>query len=223
MTARRRLSFLVLALSFTLPVALVAQSAAGNQPDTFRDKSILKPPAGAKVAIVVFEDLGCPGCAAAHPLELAAAKRNNVPLVRYDFPLAQHVWTFDGAVCARYLQTHVSPVVANEYRTAVFASQRLIENKEDLVQFNQRWFQQHHQPLPFSLDPDGSLAKQVKADFDLGMKLNVTQTPTVIVVSRGQYQVVCGLPDGNNDPTRLESFVEAALAKDKTAAPIHKR
>ncbi len=94
--------------------------------DDFKDTTILRPPAGSNVAIIVFEDLGCPGCAKAHPLEIEAAQQYHVPIVRYDFPIPAHVWTFSGAVCARYLQDQVSPKLADQFRSDVFASQHLI-------------------------------------------------------------------------------------------------
>ncbi|MFZ0311203.1 MAG: hypothetical protein WAL85_00730, partial [Candidatus Korobacteraceae bacterium] len=46
------------------------------------DTSMLKPPRGSKVAIVVFEDLECPQCAKAAPLLHEAAKKYNIPLVQ---------------------------------------------------------------------------------------------------------------------------------------------
>src|SRR6478672_8843127 len=92
----------------------------------FKDTSMLKPPAGYKVAVIVFEDLGCPGCANAHSYELKATEQTGVPLVRYDFPLAAHIWTFQGAVYARYIQDKISPELAGQYRTDVFAAQRMI-------------------------------------------------------------------------------------------------
>src|ERR1700744_2511094 len=57
------------------------------------DTSMLRPPKGAKVAIVVFEDLECPQCAKAAPLVHDASKKYNIPLIQYDFPLRQHPWS----------------------------------------------------------------------------------------------------------------------------------
>lgn len=166
---------------------------------------MLKPPPGHKVAVIVFEDLGCPGCANAHPNELKAAEHTGVPLVRYDFPLAAHVWTFQAAVCARYL-----PELAGKYRTDVFASQRTIANKEDLEHFTEAWMARHGKPMPFVPDPVGSLAKKVKADYDLGIRLNVEYAPMVVVVTRDKFQVACGVKDVM-DPAELLPTVEGAI------------
>jgi protein-disulfide isomerase len=185
--------------------------------DNFRDTSMLKPAPGSKVSVIVFEDLGCPLCAHAHPIEIAATQKYKCPLVRYDFPLAQHIWTFDGAVCARYLQDKVSAKMADEYRSAVFLSQRSIASKDDLQRFTQRWMQQHGQQMPFVMDPKGELAAKVKADYDLGRRLGVGETPTIVVVTQNRYQVVCGV--GNScDPNQLFPVIEAALEQAKGLA-----
>ena len=202
------LPFMFLALT----AVSTAQFLGPKAPDDFHDKSMLHPPAGSKVAIIVFEDLGCPACAYAHPLEQQAAAEYHVPLVRYDFPFAQHIWTFDGAVCARYLQDKVDPKLADQYRGAVFAAQRLINSKDDLTQFTRRWMQQHGRAMPFVLDPRGTLAAEVKSDYNLGLRLNVTGTPTIVVVTRDKYQVVCGTKE-LKDATRLFPILKAAVVQ----------
>jgi protein-disulfide isomerase len=221
----------VAALSFLFLVLTAVSSAqflGPRAPDAFRDKSMLHPPAGSKVAIIVFEDLGCPGCAAAHPLELQAAAEYHVPIVRYDFPIPAHIWTFNGAVCARYLQDKVDPKLADQYRTEVFAAQRLINTKDDIAQYTRRWMQQHGRQMPFVLDPNGSLAAEVKSDQNLGLKLNVTHTPTIIVVTTNNYQLVCGT-EALQDPARLFPILKAAVAqasevpKAPTKPASHKR
>ena len=52
------------------------------------DASLLKPPPGAKVAIVMFEDLECPECARAYPLVWAAAIAHKVPVVLHRLSFA---------------------------------------------------------------------------------------------------------------------------------------
>ena len=205
------------------PRTLPAQFAGKPARDNFRDTTILRPPAGSKVAIIVFEDLGCPACAHAHPIEKQVAEKYHVPLMRYDFPLAQHIWTFDGAVDARYLQDKASPGLAEEYRSAVFAAQMSISGKDDLRQFTERWMKQHGQQMPFVIDPGGALARKVQADFELGKRLNVEYTPTIVVVTRNNYQVVSGRnpQDGSNDPMQLFPVVEGAIAQTKGGATAH--
>jgi protein-disulfide isomerase len=210
------IAFFLVASGLAAP-ALQAQFIGAPTHDDFRDTTILRPPAGSKVAIIVFEDLGCPACARAHPLESQAAEQFHVPLLRHDFPLPQHIWTFEGAVYARYLQDKVSPKLAEEFRSDVFRAQAAIASKDDLHQFAQRWLQRHGQKLPFVVDPTGALAAKVQADFDLGRRLNVTHTPTIVVVTKNNYQVVCGT-EGLIDPTQLVPVLRAAIQQTHTAA-----
>lgn len=114
-----------------LPAA-AQYSAPPNSGNAFKDTSMLKPPAGAKVAIYKFEDLECPACAHAYPIVHAAADRYKIPIVRHDFPLKMHIWSRDAAITARYLQDKVSPQVAEEFRGSVFAAQTSIASKKIL-------------------------------------------------------------------------------------------
>ena len=209
-------------IGLTVSLALLLHCPAGKAQfagtatrDNFHDTSILRPPAGVKVAMIVFEDLGCPSCARAHPYELKAVEQTHVTMVRYDFPLAAHVWTFDGAVDARYIQDKISPALAGEFRTDVFAAQSSIASKDDIHQFTAAWLKKHGHTMPAAIDPDGSLAKKVKADYDLGSRLGVEWTPTIVVVTRNQYQAVCGTADGQCDPTQILKVVQGAMAQAK--------
>jgi hypothetical protein len=46
----------------------------------------------------------------------------------------------------------------------------------------------------------------------------VEYTPTIVVVTKNNYQMICGAHDGN-DPTKILPVAEAALAQAKAAAP----
>jgi protein-disulfide isomerase len=202
---------LAAALAFGAGVGAAQNSVPPGKGNTFRDTSMVKPPAGAKVAIYEFEDLECPACAHAFPIVHAAIDRYKIPLVRHDFPLKMHVWSFDAAVNARYLQDKVSPKVAEEYRSDVFASQTAIASKDDLANYTRRWFQQHGQTMPFVMDPSGLFAAEVNADYTLGERIGLTQTPTIFVVTnKGWTQIM--------DPNYLYQTIDAALAQAGPAA-----
>ena len=192
-----------------------AQFLGQGPRDNFRDTSMLKPAPGSKVSVIVFEDLGCPACAHAHPIEAAVALKYHCPIVRYDFPIPAHIWTFNAAVCARYLQEKVSAKVADEYRSAVFLAQASIANRDDLQRYTQRWMQQHGQQIPFVMDPKGELAAKVQADYNLGLRLGLTHTPTIVVATQNRYQVVCGVGD-SCEPNQLFPVVEAAIEQTKS-------
>lgn len=200
---------------WSLPTAALAQFAGTGPRDNFRDTTVLRPPAGSKVALIVFEDLGCPACARAHPFETDAVKQTHVTLLRYDFPLAAHIWTFEGAVCARYVQETMGPQAAEEFRSAVFKFQNMISSEEEIHSFLSNWLQKRGRKMPAKLDPTGKLAKEVSDDRELGRRLNVEWTPTVVVVTRNNYQVVCGTKDGANDPAQILDVVKAAIAQTR--------
>lgn len=203
-----------------VPVAARAQFLGQAGHDGFRDTTVLRPPQGSNVALIVFEDLGCPACARAHPYEMQTVEKTHVKLLRYDFPLPAHIWTFDGAVFARYIQEKVSPKLADQFRSDVFASQSMINSKDDIYQFTAQWLKSHGHTMPAKVDPNGQFAKEVQADVDLGQRLNVEFTPTVVVVTRDQYQAVCGTRDGANDPSQILPVLSAAMTKAQPA-PAH--
>lgn len=159
-----------------LTVLLIASLTAAQDKAT-----ILRPPKGASVAIVVFEDLECPDCARAAPLVEEAARTYKIPVVRHDFPLPMHPWAYDGAILARYFDTH-SKVLGNDFRDTVFKHQLEI-TKDNLRSFAEKYAQSHKIDLPFVVDPDGKLAALVNADRDRGLQLGLQHTPTLYVVS----------------------------------------
>lgn len=206
-TSRLLASAFAAALVATLPVSANAQlSAPPNTGNSFKDTSILKPPAGSRVAIVEFEDLECPACSRAFPMVHAAVDHYKIPLIRHDFPLKMHIWSMDGAVIARYLQDKVNPGIAEEYRRAVFAAQTSIASKDDLNNFTQRFFQAHGSAMPFVIDPQGTFAREVQADYALGERVGLTQTPTIWVVTPTKWVQV-------TDPTVLYQTIDTALAE----------
>jgi len=143
--------------------------------------SLLRPPKGASVAIVIFEDLECPDCARAAPLVEEAARTYKIPVVRHDFPLPMHPWAYDAAILARYFDTH-SKSLGNDFRDTVFKHQIEI-TKDNLRSFAEKYAQSHKIDLPFVVDPDGKLAALVNADRDRGIQLGLQHTPTLYVVS----------------------------------------
>ena len=179
----------------------------------FLDTSMLKPPTGAKVAIIEFQDLQCPACAHAFPVVQAAVAHYNIPWVERDFPLPQHavLGSFDAAVTARYLQDKVSPKVANDFRGAVFASQATIASRDDMAAFTRKWFQAHNLTMPFVMDADGKCTAEVDADRDMGDRLSVHSTPCIFVVTPNKWVHV----DNINQLNRL---IDTALAQTASAS-----
>jgi len=213
-----------IALAATLLAALCLPAAAQfsappNTGNAFKDTSMLKPPAGAKIAIYKFEDLECPACGHAYPIVHAAADRYKIPIIRRDFPLKMHIWSRDAAITARYLQDKVSPATAEEFRGAVFAAQTSIASKEDLANFTRRFFQSHKLNEPFVIDPAGLFSAEVQADYTLGERIGISQTPTIWVVSQKNWVQVTDINQLYATIDNMEAQVAAETpGKSATAA-----
>lgn len=197
----------------------VAQRTVGQPQQTpFKDTSMIKPPAGSKVAIYEFEDLECPACAHAHPIVMSAIEHYKIPYVRRDFPLGgAHIWSTDAAIWARYMQDKISPKFADDYRTAVFAAQTAIGSRDDLTNFTRKFMQQHGQQMPFVVDPTGQFRKEVFDDKAIGEKMGLSQTPTIFVCTPTNWVLV-------TDPAQLYQTIEQVEAQEgtKSAAPVKK-
>ena len=175
---------LVLGFAAVAMLAMPQARAQFNVPATTQvhDASALRPPAGAKVAIVEFEDMECPDCANANSLLKEAAEKYKIPWVRHDFPLPFHNWSFQAAVNARWFDTK-SKKMGDDYRDYVFSNQRSIETLLQLSQVTSKFAQDHGVALPFAIDPQGKLAALVKADYALGQRVGIEHTPTIWVVT----------------------------------------
>lgn len=207
-----RARFFPAVLAFTLAVAAIPAARAQFAPPPagtqVHDPAALKPPAGARVAIVEFEDMECPDCARANPVLKEAAEKYHIPWVRHDFPLPFHTWSFDAAVNARWFDTR-SKALGDQYRDAVFAAQPNILSQDDLHKFTLKFAQDHKLAFPFVVDPQGRLAQLVKADYALGQSVGIQHTPTIWVVTNR----TSGTPFVEViDRSRLFTMIEEALA-----------
>jgi protein-disulfide isomerase len=176
-----------------------------SQGQTAGSQNVLKPPPGAKVALIEFADLECPSCAHENPLLKEAAAKYHIPWERHDFPIQYHRWSSQAAVNARWFDTK-SPKLGDEYRDAVFANQVSIETPDDLRTFTDKFAKDHGTAMPFVVDPQGKLAAAVKADYELGVRLGVHQTPTVWVVTDKHATQV-------SDFGKLYEMLDAAVAE----------
>ena len=148
----------------------------------------------------------------------AAAEHYKIPIVRHDFPPKMHIWSFDAAVTARYIQDKVDPKLAEEYRRDVFANQTAIASKEDLQNFTQKFFRSHGKEMPFVVDPAGRFTAEVRADYTLGERIGLTQTPTIFVATHKSWTQV-------TDVSMLYQVIDTAIAQTAsqpaTAAKTH--
>jgi protein-disulfide isomerase len=176
--------------------------AAANEPVN----PALRPPKGAQVAIVVFEDLQCPQCRRVAPVLEQASKTYKIPLIRHDFPLPMHNWSYDAAVMARFFD-ETSKELGNEFRDYIFSNQLEI-NPQNLRGYAEKFAAEHKIGLPFVIDPQGKFAAEVNADRDVGKAIKLEHTPTVYVVSSRH-------PDRPyvemKDPSQLYALIDAMM------------
>jgi hypothetical protein len=187
---------------------------AASLPSVAADASALKPPAGAKVAIVVFADLECPDCAHAYPLIWDAAGAHKIPVVLHDFPLPRHNWGFEAAVWARYFD-QTSADLGNAFRKFIYANQAQV-TRESLQQWVQKFGDDNKASVTLPNDPDGRLAEQVKADFALGQRIGIEHSLTLWVVSNSQ--VSQPLVEEIKDRAQLDQLIEDMLKKAQAAS-----
>jgi len=183
------------------------------------DTSALHPPAGNRMALVVFEDLECPACAKADPLLLQAERNYGLPLVRHDFVIPNHPWSKEAHIMARYFDTQ-SPQLGEEFRQYIFANQTQIY-KTNLRQWADKFAGAHHTALPAFYDPAGKLRVAVEADTELGKATGVHQTPTIYVVTNSAQVPYTEVPEQAKlfeTIEKVKSQLPAAPAKTVKAA-----
>lgn len=186
-----------------------------------QDTSALRPPKGYKVAIVVFEDMQCPDCARAEPLLKDAEKTYKIPLVRHDFPLPQHNWSFDAHVMARYFDSK-SKALGEEFRHFIFTNQNSI-TKDNLRGTAEKFAEEHKTTLPFVVDPTGKFTEEVHADFALGQRVGIQHTPTIYIVSNSQRgQPFVEVADRSQMFQMIDQIIKEAGGTVDASAPSKK-
>lgn len=203
-----------LALSLSALPAFAQTSIPPNQVSPLLDTSSLKPPPGAKVAIIEYEDLECPHCAYAFPFVHVAARHYQIPIVECDFQISYHHWSHDAAICAHYLKAKVSPAMSEEYRREVFASQYRIASRDDLQNFTQLFFKQHGLKMPFVMDPTGQFNAEISASTAQANRIGLRETPSIFVVTNDHWIQV-------RDPNNLYAAIDQAKA-EAAHTPAHR-
>lgn len=195
---KKRSLFWLIALLVLALFGTVGLMRAHAQDSSYATQ-VLRPPKGAKLALVVFEDLECPDCARAAPLIEEASKAYKIPVVRYDFPLPPdappyHKWSFDAAVMAHYFASK-SPALGVAFREYIFQHQAQINGpnpmdgetqKRELRKVAEQFAAEHKTVLPFAVDPQGKFAAEVRQSRNVGMRVGIAHTPTLYVVTDKQ-------------------------------------
>jgi hypothetical protein len=191
---------------------ILATSLTGFAADTCS----VKPPAGSQLAIVEFEDLQCPRCAAVAGTVHEAARVYKLPLVRYDFPLPMHNWSKQASIIGRYFD-HLSAQpgakdknLGDEYRAYIFANQPAI-TPDGLRAYADTFAKSKGVTLPQNVDPNGELEKEVNLSYACGVSQKIQHTPTVFLAKDDG-----SAPVEVQDMDKLYATIDTMLPKTKT-------
>ena len=190
------------------------------------DSCAVKPPAGSHLAIVEFEDLQCPRCAAVTGTVQEAARVYKIPLVRYDFPLAIHNWSKQASIIGKYFD-HVSAqpgakdkTLGDEFRKYIFENQPAI-TPDGLRAYAETFAKSKGLTLPANVDPKGEFEKEVNLSYACGVENRIQHTPTIYVV-KDDGSAPVEITDVDN---KLYSTIDSMMpkqSKSSAAAPKKK-
>jgi protein-disulfide isomerase len=176
-----------------LIVALVLSVTIGAQAQT--------PPSGraigpivAKVSVDVYSDFQCPHCKALAEQTLPRVKqeyalKGKIRLIHHDFPLPMHPYAKQAALFAAAADRvgkfeQVSEVLFK--RQDKWGADGKVEEAVDSVLTSAEASKVH------DLVKDPSVAAVVQRDIDLGTRLNITSTPTIIITKNLKSERVVG-------------------------------
>lgn len=156
------------------------------------------------VRVIIYQDLECPDCAQWHGVfksTIIPRFGKQVAFEFRDFPLPQHLWSFNAAVLARFFDTR-QPAIGMAWRDYCFTHQDIL-TPDNLLNQAENWATQYNIPRAqiqqvFSRT---DLFAQVEADQQRGKRDNVQHTPTILL-------------DGveANTPEQLEQRLAADLS-----------
>jgi protein-disulfide isomerase len=194
---------IALLATFLLPLVLSPAASTGG------GKAIGVPTA--PVMIEVFSDYQCPACKTLHeqtlrPLVVEYARTGKVYLVHRDFPLTGHAYARQAALlaCAAERVGKYAQVA-----DAMFANQAAwsINGKVEEAAFSVLTPSEAAKVRILVKDP--GVAADVERDLQLGAKIPLQQTPTMIITHRlKQYPLT-----GSVSYPLLRRFIDELLAK----------
>ena len=219
-TARRRyITVAAVAVSLAgvamLVVPLRQKCTAANCTDRTASPARSFKESGAGTAAVtceIYTDYQCPSCARLYaqtiPLLMAQyVDTGKVRLLHRDLPLSAHAYAL---LAARYANAagpfgHYDAVMSQIFKTQALWSvtgdidsqvarvlpPNLMDKVRDLVQHDPR------------------LDDTVAADVAMAREDQITETPSLVIVSKGKREVIAGIPDF----TLLKSYLDRVLAK----------
>jgi protein-disulfide isomerase len=179
-------------LVFVLAIALCVVALPAAQQGTESSRTV--GPLMARVTVEVFSDFQCPACKALHEQTLSRvrddyARKGKIRLVRRDFPLPMHAFSKQAAILANAADRigkydQVSDALFRQQES--WAASGKVQEVVDSV-LTPAEAQRVHE-----LAKDPAIAAAIQRDVDLGNRLKVNQTPTLIVTRDLKPERVAG-------------------------------
>ena len=142
-------------------------------------------PADARITIVEFADLQCPGCRAAHPLIERVIK--DFPQSRFvfqHFPLANHKWAAQAAAYAECIGQK-SPDAFWKFVAAVYEAQPGITEASAVAKFEELASQAGADIAGLTTCATSPvMSAKIQRSIDLGRTIGVSGTPAIYVNGR---------------------------------------
>jgi protein-disulfide isomerase len=180
----------------TSSVLLASLALAGSQSSSAQTASARTVgPVTAAVRIDLFSDFECPACKALHEQTVTRVKEDfarhgKIRLVHHDFPLPQHKQARRAATLAAAAdKLGKFDVVAD----ALFKQQETWSKAGSVDDVVDSVLTPAERKKIDELAKDPAIAKNIEADIQLGNRMQVNSTPTMVITHNGKPSPVVGV------------------------------
>ena len=180
----------------TSSVLLASLALAGSQSSSAQTASARTVgPVTAAVRIDLFSDFECPACKALHEQTVTRVKEDfarhgKIRLVHHDFPLPQHKQARRAATLAAAAdKLGKFDVVAD----ALFKQQETWSKAGSVDDVVDSVLTPAERKKIDELAKDPTIAKNIEADIQLGNRMQVNSTPTMVITHNGKPSPVVGV------------------------------
>ena len=181
-------------LLFAATLATLVLTAAGSSSAQSKTTRAVGPVTAA-VRIDVFSDFECPGCKALHEQTIKRVKeefamKGKLRLVHHDFPLPQHKHARRAAILAAAADRlgKYDPVA-----DALFSQQESWSKSGNVDAVVDSVLTPEEQKKLRELAKDPAIIANIERDIQLGQRMKVSSTPTMIVTHDGKPNPVVGV------------------------------
>ena len=178
-------ALIVASLAFADGAPLSAQSATGRALG----------PVTAAVRIDVFSDFECPACKSLHEQTLKRvreefAAKGKLRLVHHDFPLPQHKHARRAAALAAAADRFGKFEIVSD---TLFRQQETWSKNGGVDEVVDSVLTPEERKKIDEIANDPAIAANIERDIQLGQRMNVSSTPTMIVTHNGKPNPVVGV------------------------------